>query len=82
MNALQDVCRGMKEVLEVKESELSSIAVPVIGIVDEDDEELPFLKRMEGIVPNFKMTTIPNKGHLEGCEDPLHQQTFLAFYNR
>ena len=81
LNALQDVCRGMDHVTKVEEKELQAIDVPVIAIVGDQDQEYPFVRRMEGKVKNFKITVIKDKGHLQACADPIHQQTFIDFYN-
>lgn len=81
LTALSDVCRGMDDVLKVEEHQVQAIDVPVIAIVGDQDEEYRFIRRMEGKVKDFNITVIPDKGHLDACEDPIHHQTFMEFYN-
>eukprot|EP01084_Bolivina_argentea_P272217 463423_1 len=79
--ALMAVCKGMEEIMYVTQQDLEKIDVPVIGIVGEKDEELKYVKRME-IIKDFSMTVIPNKGHMDGWGDDIHQDTFIQFFKR
>lgn len=69
----------MTDILQVTKLDLESIKVPVLGISGEHDEELQYLKRMEGVVPNFNLIVIPKANHEAALGDPMYSESVLEF---
>ena len=74
--------RSMESVIDVDESDLRALRVPVHGIVGEKDEERRYVERMRGVVPDFTMAIIPGKGHDASFTDPLWHSETVDFFKR
>lgn len=79
MVAFFAVCEGMKEILHVSREDLESLTLPVLGISGEYDEELEYLQRIEGVVPNYRLIVIPSKNHEAALCDPMYKNNVLEF---
>jgi len=79
MGAFFAVCEGMKDVLRVSKEELESLHVPILGISGEYDEEVEYLQRIEGVIPNYRLIVIPKKNHEAALGDPVYTQSVLDF---
>ncbi len=83
---LASVARSMIEIIPLAEEDVAAIEVPVLGIASENDPELAWIERMDGVVPDFTMVHIPagptgdpNLDHLGATLDPLFAQSIVDF---
>lgn len=79
MGAFFAVCEGMKDILQVSKEDLESLHVPVLGISGEYDEELEYLQRIEGVIPNYRLILILKKNHEAALSDPMYTKSVLDF---
>jgi len=84
--ALANVARSMNEIIDLPETAVAAIDVPVLGIASENDSELPNITRMDGVVPDLSLVLIPagptgdpSLDHLGATLDPLFHDSILAF---
>jgi pimeloyl-ACP methyl ester carboxylesterase len=71
---------GMHELLDIQESQMSAIGVPVHGLVGEKDDKRKWLERMQGVVPNYGLTVVPKRGHLDAVDDPIYRDSLVTFF--
>jgi hypothetical protein len=76
----------MGEILGLTEEDVAGIAMPVLGVVSENDDERPGVERLDGVVPDFRLVLIPEGptgdpwlDHLGAVLDPTFHDSIVEF---
>jgi pimeloyl-ACP methyl ester carboxylesterase len=83
---LAGVAGSMGDILGLTEEDMSSIDIPVLGVVSENDSERPNIERLEGVVPDFELVLVPagptgspDMDHLGAVLDPTFRESIVEF---
>lgn len=71
LETFQAIVASMPEVIDVAESSMTKLSMPVFGLVGSEDTERPTIERLAGLLPNFSSSTLPNTDHPESSAHPI-----------
>lgn len=69
LDALDAVARGMPEIIDVAADRVAGLAMPLAGIVGEEDPEKPYLERVQRALPGFALDVLPGVAHAATWRD-------------
>lgn len=77
--ALVSVARAMADIINLSSEEVSSIAVPVLGIAGEHDPERGNLEKLVGVIPDYTMKVLAGRDHMSAMSDPQFNRSIVEF---
>jgi pimeloyl-ACP methyl ester carboxylesterase len=79
LQALAQVAKAMPDIINLTESEVAGIAVPVLSITGELDPERGNHERMRGVVPNLTLVVIEGADHMAAFTHPEFHDAVRRF---
>jgi pimeloyl-ACP methyl ester carboxylesterase len=79
MEALIAAARAMDAIVDVSREELTAFRVPVLGIAGEHDPERGNLEKMIGVIPDFTMELLEDRGHMDVVFDSQFNSIIMSF---
>ena len=78
----QAIVASMPEVIDVPETALAQLTIPVFGLVGSEDPERSTIERLESLLPDFSMEVLPQTDHPGSSEHPDLPQLIVDFLGR